>query len=100
MTLRKKYFRNYPPYDWSDLISISEAAELYGRNERTLRANIKNGLFIADVDCKKIGNMWVFDRRALDLIYGKPIPRPSELDMIDFLQEGDVEVEEDINAID
>ena len=52
------------------LISLKEASELFGKDESTLRRNIKNGKFIEGIDCKKFGKQWVFDIKALEREYG------------------------------
>ncbi|MBQ9013593.1 MAG: helix-turn-helix domain-containing protein [Bacilli bacterium] len=55
------------------LISLKEAAELFGKDESTLRRNIKNGKFIDGIDCKKFGKQWVFDIKSLEREYGNII---------------------------
>ena len=55
--------------DWSKLVSLKEAAELYGREESTLRRAIQNKLLIDGVDCKKFGTTWVILRSAMERVY-------------------------------
>ena len=54
---------------FKDLISLKDAAILFGRDESTLRRNIKNGLFKEWEDCIKFGKQWVFDIKALERVY-------------------------------
>ena len=54
------------------LISLGEAAAVYGREESALRHGITRGKFVEGVDCKKFGKQWVFLRSALDREYGRP----------------------------
>ena len=51
------------------LISLQDAAELYGKSEVTLRHNIRNGKFKEGQDCKKFRSQWIFDVKALDREY-------------------------------
>lgn len=54
---------------FDDLLSLKEAAELYGREESTLRRAISNGKLIEGVDCKKFGKQWVLKKSSMDRIY-------------------------------
>lgn len=53
------------------LISLSDAAKLYNKQDGTLRVNIRNGKFKEGTDCVKFGTVWVFDIKALEREYGK-----------------------------
>lgn len=53
------------------LISLSDAAKKYGKQDGTLRVNIKNGKFKEGTDCMKFGTVWVFDISALEREYSK-----------------------------
>ena len=55
--------------DWDNLISLKEAAELYNRDESTLRRAISNGLLKEGIDCKKFGKQWVILRSSMDRVY-------------------------------
>ena len=55
---------------FKNLISLTDASELFGKDESTLRKNIKNGKFVEWKDCIKYGKSWVFDYEALEKIYG------------------------------
>ncbi|WP_462427210.1 helix-turn-helix domain-containing protein [Fusobacterium varium] len=53
---------------WNYLISLKDAAELYGLEESTLRRAISRGLLIENEDCKKFGKQWVLKKSSLDKI--------------------------------
>ncbi len=55
--------------DWNELLSLKEAAELYNREESTLRRAISNGLLKEGIDCKKFGKQWVILRNSMDRVY-------------------------------
>ncbi len=57
------------------LISLKEAAEVFGKDESTLRRNIKNEKFIEGIDVKKFGKQWVFHIKSLEREYGEIIFR-------------------------
>ena len=56
---------------FKNLISLADASKLFGKDESTLRKNIKNGKFIEWRDCVKYGKSWVFDYEALERVYGQ-----------------------------
>lgn len=47
---------------FNGLISLSEASKLVGVTDSYLRAEIKRGKLINEVDCKKFGTTWVVDK--------------------------------------
>lgn len=55
--------------DWSELLSLKEAAEQYNREESTLRRAISNGLLVEGIDCKKFGKQWVILKSSLERVY-------------------------------
>ena len=55
--------------DWDNLISLKEAAELYNRDESTLRRAISNGLLKEGTDCKKFGKQWVILKSSMERVY-------------------------------
>ena len=55
--------------DWNNLISLKEAAELYNRDESTLRRAISNGLLKEGIDCKKFGKQWVILKSSMERVY-------------------------------
>ncbi|WP_343349190.1 hypothetical protein [Terrisporobacter petrolearius] len=54
---------------FKDLISLKDASRMFGKEESTLRRNIKNGFFKEWEDCIKFGTTWVFDIKALEKKY-------------------------------
>lgn len=54
---------------FKDLISLKDAAKLFGKEESTLRRNIGNGFFKEWEDCVKFGTTWVFDIKSLEKKY-------------------------------
>lgn len=56
-------------FDWSQLISMAEAEELYGRDKSTIKRAISSGKITEGVDCRKFGRDWVFYKHNMDIIY-------------------------------
>lgn len=57
------------PFD--GLIAFSDATELWGLNESTLRKAISYGKLIKGVDVCKFGKQWVISVDAMKRVYGK-----------------------------
>lgn len=60
------------PFD--GLLSLSDATELWGLNESTLRKAIAYGKLVNGVDVCKFGKQWVVSLSAMEREYG-PAPR-------------------------
>ena len=58
------------PFD--GLMSFSDASELWGLSESTLRKAVSYGKIVAGVDARKYGKQWVVTRAAMDREYGIP----------------------------
>lgn len=58
------------PFD--GLIAFSDATELWGLNESTLRKAIAYGKLINGVDVCKYGKQWVISSEAMRREYGEP----------------------------
>lgn len=58
-------------FDWSQLISPSEAEERYGKQPGTIRKAISIGKFKEGTDCVKFGKQWVMLVSALEREYGR-----------------------------
>ncbi len=58
------------PFD--GLIAFSEATELWGLNESTLRKAISYGKLVEGIDACKFGKQWVISREAMIREYGFP----------------------------
>lgn len=54
---------------FDDLLSLKEAADLYNREESTLRRAISSGKLIEGQDCKKFGKQWVIKKSAMERVY-------------------------------
>lgn len=54
---------------FDDLLSLKEAAELYNREESTLRRAISNGKLVEGEDCKKFGKQWVIKKSSMERVY-------------------------------
>lgn len=53
------------------VMTLGEAAKVYGKADNTLRINIKQGKFQDGVDCRKSGGTWIILKSALDREYNK-----------------------------
>ena len=56
------------PFD--NLIAFTDATQLWGLNESTLRKAISYGKLINGVDACKFGKQWVISRKAMEREYG------------------------------
>ena len=59
------------PFD--GLMSFSDASELWGLSESTLRKAIAYGKIVPGVDARKYGKQWIVNRNAMLREYGNPI---------------------------
>ena len=59
------------PFD--DLMSFSDASELWGLSESTLRKAISYGKIVSGTDARKYGKQWIITREAMEREYGNPI---------------------------
>ena len=59
------------PFD--GLMALSDATQLWGLNESTLRKAIAYGKLINGQDVCKFGKQWVVSAKAMEREYGKPI---------------------------
>lgn len=60
------------PEPFADLLSLSDAATLWGRTDATLRQAILRGKFVEGIDAKKFGKQWVITASAMYREYGDP----------------------------
>ena len=58
------------PFD--GLMSFSDASELWGLSESTLRKAVSYGKIVPGVDARKYGKQWVVTREAMSREYGEP----------------------------
>ena len=59
------------PFD--GLISFSDASELWGLSESTLRKAVACGKIVPGVDARKYGKQWIVNREAMMREYGNPV---------------------------
>lgn len=59
------------PFD--GLMSFSDASELWGLSESTLRKAVAYGKIVPGVDARKYGKQWVVNRDAMSREYGDPV---------------------------
>ena len=59
------------PFD--GLMSFSDATELWGLNESTLRKAISYGKLVDGVDVCKFGKQWIISMEAMRREYGEPV---------------------------
>ena len=59
------------PFD--GLISFSDASELWGLSESTLRKAVAYGKIVPGVDARKYGKQWIVNRDAMMREYGNPV---------------------------
>ena len=59
------------PFD--GLISFSDASELWGLSESTLRKAVAYGKIVPGVDARKYGKQWIVNREAMMREYGNPV---------------------------
>ena len=58
------------PFD--GLMSFSDASELWGLSESTLRKAVSYGKIVPGIDARKYGKQWVVTREAMSREYGEP----------------------------
>ena len=56
------------------LIAASDATEIWGLNESTLRKAIQYGKLKRGIDVSKMGNQWIISVEAMVREYGEPKP--------------------------
>ena len=61
------------PFD--GLMAFSDATEIWGLNESTLRKAITYGKLINGIDVCKFGKQWVISINAMEREYGTPIKK-------------------------
>lgn len=58
-------------FEIDEVMTVSEAAVLWGKSEGTIRAAIKAKKFIVGVDYRKAGGTTLITREAMERVYGK-----------------------------
>ncbi|TDX46598.1 helix-turn-helix domain-containing protein [Orenia marismortui] len=55
-----------------EVLTISEASKMYGKDTSTLRRNFDRGVsFKQGVDIRKAGRVWLVTKAAMEREYGK-----------------------------
>ncbi len=62
-----------PSFD--GLMAFTEATQIWGLNESTLRKAIAYGKFVNGVDACKYGRQWVVSIEAMKREYGQPVEK-------------------------
>lgn len=62
------------PFD--DILSITESAELWGKDTSTLRRVFTRKNFVYGVDVKRVGNQWLVRKSSMQRVYGDPPIQP------------------------
>lgn len=57
---------------FDDLMAFSDATELWGLNESTLRKAISYGKLKDGIDVRKFGKQWIISVKAMKREYGEP----------------------------
>ncbi len=60
----------HTPFD--DLLAFSDATEIWGLNESTLRKAVSYGKLVNGVDVCKFGKQWIVTRDSMVRVYGQP----------------------------
>ena len=53
------------------VLTINEAARLWGKDVSTLRRMIQTNHFKEGVDYRKSGGTWIIEKKAMEKFYGK-----------------------------
>ena len=57
-------------FEINNIMTVSEAAEIWGITEGAIRKAIKSGKFIPEIDYRKSGRITLICREAMERIYG------------------------------
>ena len=72
-SLVMRYERTEVATLFDGLISFSDASELWGLSESTLRKAVAYGKIVPGVDARKYGKQWIVNRDAMLREYGNPV---------------------------
>lgn len=59
-------------FEINEVMTVSEASELWSKSEGTIRAAIKSKKFIPGVDYRKAGRITLITRSSMKRVYGEP----------------------------
>lgn len=55
-----------------EVMAFSEASEIWGLGESTLRTAVRTDKLIEGVDYRKSGKVWLITKEAMKRVYGEP----------------------------
>lgn len=55
-----------------EVMAFSEASEIWGLGESTLRSTVRTDKLIEGVDYRKSGKVWLITKDAMERVYGEP----------------------------
>jgi hypothetical protein len=58
-------------FEIDEVMTVNEAAEMWGKTEGAIRAAIKAEKFIPGIDYRKAGRITLITREAMEKVYGK-----------------------------
>lgn len=58
-------------FEINEVMTVNEAAEMWGKTEGAIRAAIKANKFILGVDYRKAGRITLITKEAMERVYGK-----------------------------
>ena len=67
-----EYKNDGTTFEINNVMTVSEAAEIWGITEGAIRKAIKSGKFIPNIDYRKAGRITLICREAMERIYGVP----------------------------
>ena len=59
-------------FEINNIMTVSEAAEIWGITEGAIRKAIKSNKFIPSIDYRKAGRITLICREAMERVYGEP----------------------------
>ena len=67
-----EYKEDGTTFEINNIMTVSEAAEIWGITEGTIRKAIKSNKFIPSIDYRKAGRITLICREAMERVYGEP----------------------------
>ena len=67
-----EYENDGTTFEINNIMTVSEAAEMWGITEGAIRKAIKSGKFIPNIDYRKAGRITLICREAMARVYGEP----------------------------
>ena len=67
-----EYENDSPTFEINNVMTVSEAAEIWGITEGAIRKAIKSDKFVPGIDYRKAGRITLICREAMMRVYGEP----------------------------